>query len=462
MHFRFYCLYLLNDCLIRLEKLLEGIEKKKTGADDDYTHAVEQIIYISIETINALDEMISIFNTSKVMTFNTVKEQIKQSLDNIDENYDDKAAIVSGLNQMIQFVKIAKESSKDLRDVNDNYDRFNTMTETYDPLNFLRDRYPEKIDRKLTFFFAAAKWNSSANENNNIYKTINSLFELDNYIQSAEYMMSYHKDNLSVKPIRCTETEIKEMRISNKVFDILFLPFNFDCRTDYRGEHPINNAKLDLTQYEKYLRPGGTFFTIMPKYRFTKEYSRHLTKFFEKIEINSFNSGHDYMREFYFVSGVRKFDSNTVDDEYADKLLIAHLDGDIKDTKQEEKIKVLLYEEIETFRSMNIDDQDIEEVTEKIALVDTLLDDLSFSNKEDMKPLLPFNTGQIGLVLASGQLDGIVEEEGGYKHVIKGRIVRVPEYSSYEEEGVEYDSVTSSSRVEINVLLPNGEYKTIA
>ena len=77
------------------------------------------------------------------------------------------------------------------------------------------------------------------------------------------------------------------------------------------------------------------------------------------------------------------------------------------------------------------------------------------------KPLLPFNIGQLGLVLTSGCLDGIIDEGDGHYHLVKGKVSKKSETTREVSDGVLEESETISNRVEINVLLPNGEYKIL-
>ena len=87
----------------------------------------------------------------------------------------------------------------------------------------------------------------------------------------------------------------------------------------------------------------------------------------------------------------------------------------------------------------------------------------------DIKPLLPFNNGQIGQVLASGKLDGLIEEPStGCKHVIRGRVYKAPiQNIRFENDNGEtlIDRITTTVRtnaVAINVFTGNGDFKTIA
>ena len=103
--------------------------------------------------------------------------------------------------------------------------------------------------------------------------------------------------------------------------------------------------------------------------------------------------------------------------------------------------------------------------------IDNLIAPLNFwkeQNIDDLNqekhPLLPFNVGQIGLVLTSGFLDGVVDEGNGFYHAVKGRVVR--KIDSDNEIRAESNSIevneTTTNRVEINAFLPDGTYKKLA
>ena len=71
--------------------------------------------------------------------------------------------------------------------------------------------------------------------------------------------------------------------------------------------------------------------------------------------------------------------------------------------------------------------------------------------------------GLLGLVLTSGCLDGIVEEKDGNCHLIKGRVSKqVIQTETNIRQGLNEVTETTVNKVEINVLLPNGEFKTLA
>jgi hypothetical protein len=120
--------------------------------------------------------------------------------------------------------------------------------------------------------------------------------------------------------------------------------------------------------------------------------------------------------------------------------------------------------EIELFRGSVLDTDDMQRIVETSGCVESFwqnqrVEKLSESVKQ---PLLPFNIGQIGLVLTSGCLDGVIDEGNGNCHVIKGRVSKKSTVERNSVDGNIEVIETVSNRVEINVILPNGEHKVLA
>ncbi|WP_139995009.1 hypothetical protein [Kurthia sp. Dielmo] len=84
-------------------------------------------------------------------------------------------------------------------------------------------------------------------------------------------------------------------------------------------------------------------------------------------------------------------------------------------------------------------------------------EELNTGVSESTTPLLPFNTGQIGMVLTSGLLNGFVEEGNDQRHLVKGRTVRRSSTrTKYETDGSEKEVTISSSHVQIHLIMPDG------
>ena len=461
---RYHCFYIINDTNVRLKKMITSVEKLQASIDEAKAIEISDLVY---EMINGMEEAKSIFNSAKVLTYDQAQVNVRQALDQLMENYEDKAVFLSSLVRITNFADMTVTDMGSYHNTNDHIYKTYAIGEDFSILDKLRSIYPTK-SRPLTMFYANVNMRPSSIDMC-IYNKMNKTFDLENYVQVGYNSYGY-KEAMEKKAERVTESAISDMRISNRCFDMLYIPYDFDVALNVagaKGDQIINKNRNIISMYEKYLRPGGTFFTLMPSYGLTKEYVYQLTKYFDTIHFAEYMAGHDGMRPFYLVTGIKKETDFKVDYNYASNVRCSHYDKTLEeDTWPEEQIKVLPYVEIEMFRSINLEDEDIEQMVEMSGLINHVIETQGqYQDKDDMRPLLPFNTGQIGLVLASGQLDGIVEEKDGHVHVIKGRIVRTNDDKGNdedEEEGTMIQSVVSSSKVQINLFLPNGDYKSIA
>lgn len=459
-NFRYSSFYTINDCNTRLKTILKSIEKTQTGEN---ALIVANINDIALDLINALDQAINIFSTSEVLSYDAGSKQIRAALDKVNEEYEDVAVILSSLEQITKIATHIINNNQYSISLRSGINRVASMGDDYSFLDKLTEILPDKC-RTMTIFHGDIK--IELEKCRNFYNELNSRLDLENYVQTAR--IGYYQDELVKKPERIVQAPIEEMRISNNTFDMLYLPCDFDHTHQTTGMQVLNYNKMKITQYQKYLRPGGIFITVIPGYMFTRDNARHYTKFFEKIHVHEYMAGATGFQKTYLIAGVKKNteDGASIDPQKANELRLAHYEGTLSEEtwpEASEKIRVFPPIELELFRTLNLDDQDIATITSTSGLMENFFNSYHKQvSRDDMAPLLPFNTGQIGLVLASGQLDGVVDEKNGYAHVIKGRIVRTSENMEEEEDGVRHESVVSSSKVQIGIFLADGSRINVA
>ena len=117
------------------------------------------------------------------------------------------------------------------------------------------------------------------------------------------------------------------------------------------------------------------------------------------------------------------------------------------------------------FRSSNPSAEEINAIKEEAADFINLLDkgvirNLALQSEEEVQhPLIPFSPGQLGLVLVSGKIDGVVMEPDGSAHVIKGSTYKtVTNTSSIEENGDMVDTTTYATGTSVALLTASGKY----
>ena len=124
-------------------------------------------------------------------------------------------------------------------------------------------------------------------------------------------------------------------------------------------------------------------------------------------------------------------------------------------------IKYLLPNEelvLDFFRGSELDTNDV-----VVASNDNMLDNFLNSQMDplvikDQAPPLPFNIGQVGLVLTSGCLDGVIEEMDGINHVIKGMTTKVLSVNREDLDDRIKCTETINNQVKINVFTADGKF----
>ena len=119
---------------------------------------------------------------------------------------------------------------------------------------------------------------------------------------------------------------------------------------------------------------------------------------------------------------------------------------------------------INLFRGQDMDIAAIQLLLENNNYKDILSDK---KKKKTIHPLLPLKSGQIGQILASGMLDGVIEEGNGFKHVIRAHIYKgnrsTNDYQQDPDTGKinEIEKIYENNMVEINLFAGDGEFKTV-
>ena len=119
---------------------------------------------------------------------------------------------------------------------------------------------------------------------------------------------------------------------------------------------------------------------------------------------------------------------------------------------------------IETFRGSVLDMEELHYLVEHSGALDEMFENQHVEKigESSTRPLLPFNIGQIGLILSSGSLDGVVEEGNGVCHVIKGMTIKetdtVTEQSTENGRIMTQSTDTVRNKVQITALGADGTF----
>ena len=260
---------------------------------------------------------------------------------------------------------------------------------------------------------------------------------------------------------------LKGCAITNVCFDMIICSPVITINRELKNGAYVKTERELLFKAVDYLRSEGWLFFVIPYYRFYTEICIHLLKNYQNFQVftdNRFNG------TVYVICQKRAVSIPTED---IDMSLYARfrnmpfnyatldITPDLADIKLPDKTI-----EIKRFRGSELNEAELVELHNNSKCTATLWNDQKVEKLGEAKarPLLPFNIGQLGLILTSGCLDGVVEEGNGFCHAVKGRVVKKTDTVENIDSRTHQVQVvnTTNNRVEISAFLPDGTYKCLA
>ena len=277
------------------------------------------------------------------------------------------------------------------------------------------------------------------------------------YGQEERYI-TQARENLN----RIAKGPLKGSTISNNFFDALFLvpKIGYAEQKDHMGVVKEPYERIEIKNTIKYLRPGGLFLITIPYTRLLPTLAMYLSKNLSNVHIVRVPNG-DHLKRITII-GTKNADNSVSDKELYNKLKFINYDEDtISIHDLEANIYNLPTEELtlEFFRGSQLDVTDV-----LTACTDNMIDNFMAAQTDplvvkDQAPLLPFNIGQVGLVLTSGCLDGVIEEMEGINHVIKGMTTKVITTNREDlDDNKMRCTETINNQVKINIFTADGKY----
>ena len=319
-------------------------------------------------------------------------------------------------------------------------------------------------------------------------KTINMLFSRANFEPAAVmklaeeeepvrmYAMFDSPDFLQSRLFRtkldlCAFGDTKDYTVRNGRFDLVFARFAYAHIYDSCSSVSAGAAESlivdDLKRYYRYLAEGGTLLFLVPSF---------LLKGKERLTI----AGH-----YTYLWNMPVKDKLV---PQADMRLVALRKEVCITNEQKDKTYQLLNE---LAPSSGLTGEMIQEAVEGIPgrdfgpvtlfsgpdedrmIIEVVLQESTLTisevkeKKRTIEPLLPLKKGQIGQIIASGRLNGIIDEGNGYKHVISGRVKKESrtfhtEDHENEDDAWEEDRILENNVVEITAVGGDGRLRRIA
>lgn len=464
-------MFTLKDSISRFNSIKKTLEKQQQKQKDDFnlTNTVNNIKDCYIDFKNALEELKNLQSSrfrdkSVINSAYAVLSVLKMSISNAKTS-----------EEYVSAISIITELFKEVPD------EFFERPNLYDFGNFGTYNNEDWYLTEKAASLICKAIEAPSERNLNLLNVITHGGE-DIYQIKSSYYSEHDIDNINVYGIDCNQVIEKRYKenftrliygplkgsfINHDVFDIVFTIPQIEYNKIYSNLIP--KRERDFIQKSiQYLRFGGTFILGLPIFRYYKDICILLAKNFTNVQL--FRTTIDWnscTNDICYFVGTRKSNNKEVDSSVYEYL--RHIYDNIEDITNIENLQKITFPkgilDIKQFRGSIIDDEELNEFYRQSNSTSKFWKEQSIDDlNQEKHPLLPFNVGQIGLVLTSGFLDGVVDEGNGFYHAVKGRVVR--KIDSDNEIRAESNSIevneTTTNRVEINAFLPDGTYKKLA
>lgn len=210
-------------------------------------------------------------------------------------------------------------------------------------------------------------------------------------------------------------------RVSNNAFQCLWLNPPYLSVPGENGNRRLE--KSFLIDSIRLLQNDGILIYIIPYHRATFDVCKVLCENFTDLRVHKFE-GKEFER-FKQVVFIGKKTKHIEELKQAERLMMYMLK--IENIPSINNLPEAIYElpksdkKVEIFKGAVFNVSELEEQLKRSKSTELLFEERTLDNRP-RQPLLPFNLSQIGLVGASGMMNGLVECKN--PHIIKGRIIK--------------------------------------
>lgn len=391
---------------------------------------------------------------------------------------NDYNAYLNFINNNLQLIKNTTENNEFIEILNSLILRFENIDysayiytdrhyDTYNSCKIINDNFIRSVVSKIS---------AINNRNINIFDTTckeGELLKAAKEINKNAICYGLESSNMKAEIAKQHATKIikgvlKGSRIKNDAFDLLIA--NCPIQSTLEGNMAYGSIYKEERGYIqniiKYLNTDGVVIIGIPYYRLHKDICTLIAKHFTNVSIvQGFGSNQDKMHTVYIVG--QKSNSKDVDEDIYNRLRICYDKTNIPylfDITLDTYTLQSKFVEVDMLKGSVLDMEELHNIVEASGCINHFLEKQKVDkiHENTKRPLLPFNVGQIGLVLTSGCLDGIIDEGDGHYHLVKGRVSKKSQVTRETSDGTMQEREVVSNKVEINVILPNGDFKTLA
>ena len=214
--------------------------------------------------------------------------------------------------------------------------------------------------------------------------------------------------------------------------------------------------KSFLADSMRLLQTGGILVYIIPYYRATPDICRVLCENFTDLRVHKFiGKEFERFKQVAFI-GVKteRREAEQIAKRLSEYMLSAENIPPITQLPTACYIMPPAKKKVELFKGAVFNVSELADQLKKSTSIERLFENSTLDNRE-RRPLLPLNLSQVGLVGASGMMNGLVECDT--PHIIKGRIVKEKKTKvGAEDNGKTSLREITSNRLVFNVLTSAG------
>lgn len=296
------------------------------------------------------------------------------------------------------------------------------------------------------------------------------MTEPDSYIRSKFDDLHLFED--------IAETPVQKLKVTAKAMDVVFYrPLIYDiCEKSYKKTSDRKTIGIDklITQLRrsmKLVRIHGLYVTILPSYLLDRQNLKAVHTMLEDVHIQVLSKSVGSL----ILWGIRKDKSSPMDTDSVKENstylynLIRKENGltDVESIPLFKRNHTLPsnFIPIAMFHGECISHKIVDNLKQQSTLSKDILRSVSTIETKESRPLLPFTKGQLGMILTSGVLNGVIKESGdGYAHVIKGTVIKEETVTTEKDKtkNEEIQKTVLRNKVKLSLCTPEGNIITLS
>jgi len=254
----------------------------------------------------------------------------------------------------------------------------------------------------------------------------------------------------------------EDVMMSNNAFSCVLLNPPYDWQLGYseNADRQERTEKTFLKGTVRYLMPEGVLVYIVPQHRVREDVAKILQYKFHDLSAYRFQDGEYEPFSQIVLFGRKRAGASRDNDGFGPLNSIRYGQLDEIPHLAEPRYAIPASPEVKIFKSMLIDEAELERELGVSALWEKLKGQNGSNGNGVARPPLPLHTGHLGLLLASGCLDGPVGE-GDDRHIVRGKVEKVANTMQEYDGDVLVERTVERYKVSVKVLTPDGQIRNL-